>query len=155
MAKKNNQRPKHKAALNSTGEVRQKEQTDQWGESPITFIFSSFDLDGPWGKDAFKECAWQEFFRKIEDYQLMTWNEYMKDKKRNHNISPSSLTKAAIKRYEELNQDFDIETLVSFHVTGKIRFYGIRDRKVCKILWADPWHTDVKKAVCPSHKNHT
>jgi hypothetical protein len=152
MAKKKNQNPKHTANLKTSGEVRQNEQTEQWGESPITFIFSSFDHEGPWGIGAFTECIWQEFFRKIEDYQLMTWNEFIKDKTRNHNISPSSLSKEAIKRYEELNQDFDIETLVSFHVTGKIRFYGIRDRKFCRILWADPWHTHEKKAVCPWHK---
>jgi hypothetical protein len=152
MAKKKNQNPKHTASVKTAGEVRQKEQTDQWGVSPITFIFSTFDIEGPWGLDAFTECMWQEFFKKIEDYQLMTWNEFMKDKKRNHNISSSSLSSEAIKRYAELNQDFDIETLVSFHVTGKIRFYGIRDRKYCRILWADPWHTDEKRAVCPCHK---
>lgn len=152
MAKRKNQNPKHNAEVKATGEVRQREGTDKWGESPIVFIFTSFDIEGPWGLRALQESAWYEFFSKIESYQSMTWNEFIKDKTRNHNISPESLSEKAIKRCENLTLDLDMDTLVSFHVTGKIRFYGIRDRKFCRILWADPWHIDEHKAVCPYHK---
>ncbi len=65
MAKRKNQNPKHKAELKATGEVRQKEGADQWGESPIVFIFTSFDIDGPWGLGALQESSWHEFFSKV------------------------------------------------------------------------------------------
>ncbi|MFZ4526250.1 MAG: hypothetical protein ACOYOE_12100 [Chlorobium sp.] len=97
MAKRINQKPKHSAEVKASGEVRQREGTDKWGESPIVFIFTSFDIEGPWGLNALQESSWYEFFCKIESYQSMTWNEFIKNKTRNHNISPESLSEKAIK----------------------------------------------------------
>ncbi len=151
MAKKNNQ-PKHnKNFIKAHPEVRQAEAVAQWDAVTVSFIFSTFDVEGIWGWGALKESDWKEVFYKVENYQTMSWHDILcVHKKINHSISVDGLSTKARKRLNEIAEDID--TIISLHLNGSTRLYGIRDRKMCRILWIDPWHSDPQKAVCCSHK---
>jgi len=81
----------------------------------------------------------------------MTWNEILiTNKHQNHSsVSLDKLGKDALDRLRKIKQD-DVEALVSLHLSGKERVWGIRQGEVLKVLWWDAEHL-----VCPSLKKHT
>lgn len=137
-------------------QVRQSVDPDAWKNEPVRFIFSSFDCDGPWGVTSFSECDWKEVAEKLESFQSMKWDEILRatgsvsSGNNNHHIELEKLSDAARSRLTDLQHDVD--TVFSFHLRGKLRVYGIRDRRQCRVLWIDPWH-DPTRGVCPSHKS--
>ncbi len=134
--------------------IRKAEVVDAYKQQQVCFLFSTFDLDGPWGISAIKEHDWIDLFKKIEGYQTMLWKDMIDGHgKPNHEIKTEHLSKKAQTRINEL--DLDADTIFSMHITGKVRLYGVRDRRECKLLWFDPWHDIQDKAVCPSNKRHT
>jgi hypothetical protein len=146
-----------KSKFKPTGpHIRQTADPDAWHSEPVCLLFSSFDIDGPWGKIAFSECDWREVAEKLEGFQSMTWAEILRATgsvsygNNNHHIDFDKLSSAAQTRLNDLQRE-DIDTVFSFHLRGKLRVYGIRDRKHCRILWLDPWH-DAARGVCPSSK---
>lgn len=84
----------------------------------------------------------------------MTWAEISQvagDRRRgnnHHHIGVEDLTREAQKRLSEINQD-DVDGIFSFRLAGRKRIYGIREGRVLKLLWYDPFHGDNKKAVVP------
>ena len=138
-------------------QVRQTADPEAWKNEPVCFIFSSFDIEGPWGSCVFTECDWREVAEKLESFQSMKWDEILRatgsvrSGNNNHHIELDKLSSVARDRLNHLKYD-DIDTVFSFHLRGKIRVYGIRDRRHCRVLWIDPWH-DPNQGVCPSHKS--
>jgi hypothetical protein len=138
--------------------VRQQVNPDSWRDETITFRFSSFDFDGPWGQGGLVGCDWREIFRVLENIQTMKWGEILlaagsvRSGTNHHPVDVGRICKAARDRLIALQQD--PTGLFSFHIRGKLRVYGIRDRRFCTILWLDPWHDD-DSGVCPSHLKHT
>jgi hypothetical protein len=87
---------------------------------------------------------------KLAHFETMTWGEILIDaKKQNHSVKVESLASSAKKRLEETEQD-DVDELVSLHLSGRQRVWGILDQGTLNLLWWDPEHQ-----VCPSLMKHT
>lgn len=87
---------------------------------------------------------------KLSFFESMTWSEIlMKAKKQNHLVSVGDICKDARERLTAIKQD-DIDELISLHLSGAERVWGILEHNVVKILWWDPNHQ-----VCPSLLRHT
>jgi hypothetical protein len=109
--------------------------------------FSTVDRNGPfaWPKGDPKEL---EIVAKLHYFDSMTWNDI--SGKQHHYLSPSSLSKEAKQRLEELELDDEIENLFSFHLGGKPRIIAIKHANIAKLFWFDPKHQ-----VAPSKKKNT
>jgi hypothetical protein len=119
------------------------------------WIVSTFDVDGPWGLAALQDADWRALLGHLKSFETMTWAEILrasggrKEGNNNHPIPANELTPAAIKRLADLKIE-DIDYVFSLRCMGTVRLYGIRDQRVCRLLWFDPWHGDNKKAVAPT-----
>jgi hypothetical protein len=88
----------------------------------------------------------------MQNFETMTWHEILKasggrsNGNNNHEIPISDLCSDARKRLEELNLD-DTDSIFSLRLAGKQRIFGIKEKRVLKIIWFDPDHS-----VCPSNK---
>lgn len=109
--------------------------------------FSTVDLNGPfaWPKGKKKES---EIICKLHSFDGMLWSDLLG--KQHHSLSPSSLSRVAMKRLKEIEMDDELDNLVSLRLQGKPRIICIRDRNIAKLLWFDQNHE-----VCPSKKKHT
>ena len=105
------------------------------------------DKEGHWGWNQINALILDDILSKMSNFETMKWSEVLN--RNNHIIAKSQICAEAQKRLEVLKQD-DIDELISLHLTGKKRIWGIRDQDVLKILWWDPDHT-----ICPSPKRHT
>jgi len=91
-----------------------------------------------------------EIREKLGNFESMTWHEILvKSKKQNHSVSIPELSNMAIKHLQDMHQ-IDIDHLISLHLSGKERIWGIKDRNILILLWWDPGHL-----VYPSYKKHT
>lgn len=121
----------------------------------VVWALSGIDVHGPWGLAALKEIDVNEFLGHLKGLESMTWAEILRaaggrrEGNNSHPIALEGLSKAANRRLEELALD-DVESIFSFRLKQGLRLYGIRDRRVCKLLWLDPWHTDNSRCVVPT-----
>jgi len=128
---------------------RGKEKPESAETETIVWHLGIIDRFGSWGWNDIKNTIlWDGVLKKLRHFETMTWAA-IKESRRNHSIPVSELCHDAQKRLCKLKQD-DIEELFSVGLSGKQRIFGIRDRRVLKILWWDPNHT-----VCPSMKKYT
>ncbi len=88
--------------------------------------------------------------KKLGYFESMTWADILiVAKKHNHTVTIDQLCTRAQKRLKELHLD-DIDGVVSLHLSGVQRVWGILNAGVLALLWWDPVH-----AVCPSLKKNT
>ncbi|MCK5521570.1 MAG: hypothetical protein KAI83_00420 [Thiomargarita sp.] len=134
------------SATNRLDQKRVKIKEHQIDNRPV-WRFSTVDRNGPfaWPKGAHKEL---DIVGKLHDFDSMTWSDI--SGKQHHYLSPSSLSKEAKQRLEELELDDEIENLFSFHLGGKPRIIAIKHANIAKLFWFDPEHQ-----VAPSKKKHT
>ncbi len=134
------------SATNRSDQKTVKIKEHQIDNRPV-WRFSTVDREGPfaWPKGEAKEL---EIVGKLHDLDSMTWPDI--SGKQHHYLSPSSLSKAAKQRLEELELDDEIENLFSFHLKGKSRIIAIKHANIAKLFWFDPEHE-----VAPSKKKHT
>ena len=123
----------------------------------IAWALGILDKDGPWGTDLISQKAWwNQVFPFLRDLETMTWSELRRaagGRKRGNNHHPVSvekMTRQAKKRLSEIEKD-DISELFSLRLNSTTRIYGIRDGRVLKLLWYDPFHGNNGKAVYPVH----
>jgi len=137
--KRKNQEPKKRM-----GQLTQLESGEN---EKICWSFSILDYDGAhgWGEVSFGNHK-EKIFDKLASFETMSWAEIKKNKKNNHSISKENLIPSMQKRLIELEQD-DIDELFSLRLDGTKRVFGVRDRRVLKLLWWDPDH-----AICLSNK---
>jgi len=115
-----------------------------WSVKNLEMAHSSFG----WQKISKQKL--NEIREKLSNFETRTWHEILiASKKQNHRIPISQLSKMAIKHLQDMNQ-IDIDDLISLHLSGKERIWGIKDRNILILLWWDPDHL-----VCPSYKKHT
>jgi len=121
-------------------------QDSKRNEKPC-WRFSTVDSSGPfcWPKGKSEEL---EIVAKLHQFDSMTWSEILGAT--HHCLSPSSLSKEAKDRLEELELDDEIENLVSFRLQGKPRIVCIRHNDLALLLWHDPEHR-----VAPSNLKYT
>lgn len=111
--------------------------------------FGQMDFGGPfsWAQADTETLA--KVFKKLGNFETMTWSEIAIDgKNSHHSISLEDCSTAAQNRATALN--LAVDQVFSFRLEGKVRVFGIRDRWICSLLWYDPKH-----AVCPSTLKHT
>ena len=113
----------------------------------ISWHIRIVDKEGPWGWKQLTRLIFDGILIKMSNFETMKWSEILN--RYNHPVPISDLCSEARRRLKELQQN-DVDELISLHLTGKNRVWGIRDQNVLKILWWDPNHT-----VCPSPKRHT
>jgi hypothetical protein len=85
---------------------------------------------------------------KLKSFESMTWQE-IEGPSGSHFIEVSQCAKDARDRLRALQYD-DIDMLFSLRISGRARVFGIRERRILRILWWDPEHQ-----ICPSAKRHT
>lgn len=109
--------------------------------------FSTVDKAGPfaWPKGTPEEG---HIVNKLHSFDSMIWAEIQGSQ--HHFLSPSSLSKEATNRLEEIERDDEVDNLFSFHLQGKPRIICIRHSDLALLLWYDPNHE-----VAPSTKKHT
>jgi hypothetical protein len=92
-----------------------------------------------------------EYIRqKLRQFENSTWNEILLiGKKQSHSIAVSDLSKEAQQRLTELRIE-DVDEVISLHLSGKERVFGVRQDIALALLWWDPEHE-----VCPSVLKHT
>ncbi len=104
----------------------------------------------PFGWHEIPKDKLKEICEKLANFESRTWNEILVvSKKQNHTIPIEDLSKEAKARLEELKLD-DVDEVVSLHLSGKERVFGIRQDIALTLLWWDPDHK-----VCPSILKHT
>ena len=121
----------------------------------VVWHLGILDSDGPWGwGHVRRQVWWEEIWPKLRDFESMTWNEILQASggrasgNNSHPVEVEGLTKKARNRLAEIKQD-DVPQLFSLRLSGRSRVYGIRDRRVLKLLWYDPDHGDNSRAVYP------
>jgi hypothetical protein len=108
------------------------------------------DLVDPYGWHKIDKSEIATIREKLSHFESMTWSEILVTaKKRNHTVQVSSLCSAAQKRLREAHCN-DVDELVSLHLSGRERIWGILREGVLTVLWWDPNHE-----VCPSMLKHT
>jgi len=91
-----------------------------------------------------------EIRAKLANFESMTWNDILVTaKKRNHSVSVSRISNEAQNHLSSLNL-FDVDEVISLHLTGTERIWGFRQGAVLQVLWWDPEHH-----VCPSLLKNT
>ena len=121
----------------------------------VVWQFGIADLEGEWGwKTTASKDWWEVILPKLKGFESMTWGEIMKasggrrEGTNHHPVKVKELTLQARNRLAEIQQD-DISELFSLRLDSNRRIYGIRDRRILKLLWYDPYHGDNRRAVYP------
>jgi len=110
--------------------------------------FSKMEFCDPFGWHVLNAATISDIRDKLKHFETMTWAQILIEaKKRNHTVSTSDLDAPARKRLRESGEE--AEELVSLHLTGKQRVWGILREGVLHLLWWDPEHH-----VCPSLPKH-
>ena len=112
----------------------------------LAWRFSNGDQGGPFSVKKLTDTDRHELWRRMTDYEGMTATELSA---KNHPIPQQRLAPEARKRLRELQLD-DLVELWSFRITGKRRFWCIKNENVYALLWWDPWHR-----VYPVQKRNT
>lgn len=134
----------------STGGGGKEPRSDErsYKQSTPLWAFSMLDLGGPWCWSCMDAASIRLVHERLKNFETMTWSEI--EGPENHPLSPSSLSREATRRLDELERDDLAESLFSLRVTGAKRVIGVRHQHIFKIMWWDPEHT-----VAPSKKKHT
>lgn len=119
-----------------------KPRTDSTLKSPMdlspVWHVSTLDIDGPWGWTTIqKDTFFDQILPKIKNFESMAWKDILG--RSSHEVDVSKIGPAAQKRLVQLNLD-DTEQLVSLHLSGKQRIWGIRVANTLRLLWWDPNH---------------
>lgn len=147
MAKGKAKQPRHAASPNYDRPAKQPHSRDV-PTSGLSWRFSRIDRGGPFAWTALTDPAdYKEVMERLHCFETMCDREI--GASGSHEIELDRLSKPARDRLQAIEQD-DIDSLMSFRITGRRRVFCIRERDVMRILWWDPEHQ-----VCPSIKKHT
>ncbi len=112
--------------------------------------FAMLQVADPFGWHVLEKEKLFEVHSKLCEFEVLTWNEILIERrKQNHTVYKNQLCKEAQKQLEQIGQE-DVDELVSLHLSGTERVWGIRDRAILRLLWWDPDHQ-----VYPYQKKHT
>jgi len=116
------------------------------------------DSHAEWGWKKLSEQEYKHVIKQLCSFERMRWHEIKAasgGKAQGHGTNHHSLpiegfTKSAQSRLRELKLD-DIETLFSLRLDNMTRLYGIKDGRVLRFIWHDPFHGNAKGAY-PTQK---
>ena len=122
---------------------------DYWKQRPAWRI-SKLQKNDPYGWHLLTIQDVHSIQEKLLSFESMTWSEILiKGKKFNHLVEVTKLCKSAQDSLVSMAIE-DIDEILSLHLSGKERVWGILDRGVVELLWWDPNHE-----ICPSLLKHT
>ncbi|MCG6575067.1 hypothetical protein EGM97_10160 [Pseudomonas sp. AF32] len=149
MAKGNGKKiAKHKASQTPDEKPAKQPHSRQIPAGGISWRFSRADKGGPFAWSSLTDASdYKAVMERLHCFETMSLEEIAKSG--SHDIELGRLSKDAQQRLQEIQQD-DIDSLMSFRVTGPKRVFCIREREVMRVLWFDPDHQ-----VCPAPKKHT
>jgi hypothetical protein len=111
---------------------------------------SLIELVDPFGWHRVEASKLLEVRSKLAQFESMRWHDIFQALGgQNHEVSRDRICRQAQDRLEAIGQG-DVDFLVSLHLSGRERVWGILDENVLKILWWDPMHQ-----ICPTEKKHT
>lgn len=113
----------------------------------LSWRFSGVDKGGPFQWPENDADLIHKIHKRLASFDSMKWAEV--EGSDHHNIPKDKLTKIAQRRLDEIKLD-DIDGLLSFHLDGRKRIFGIKDLGTIKLLWWDENHQ-----VCESKKKNT
>jgi hypothetical protein len=107
-----------------------------------------------WGWEQLHAPQWRRVLQSLESFEGLTWSQIKEaagGRRRgtnHHSIRINDLSKAARDRIIELRLD-QYDKVFSLRLTNTLRIYGIRDERVMRLLWYDPYHS-TQGGVCPT-----
>jgi hypothetical protein len=114
----------------------------------LMWRFSAVDRGGPFSWSALEDSAlYKAVMEKLHNFETMIETEIRAQG--SHPVDLDQLSREARHRLEEIKMD-DLDTLMSFRLTGAGRVWCRMSNSLMLVLWWDPAH-----AVCPSLKKHT
>ena len=154
-------KPKQEFDPKSPNRPIQTQDPGNYDRLTVAWRISQFDYGGPWGDTALKGESIEDLARGwAHTFEQQTWGALKtvgggkKAGTNHHSIEIARLSKGARDRLVAIRRD-DLDEVFSFRINATTRLYGVRDGRAFNVLWFDPWHGDIKKAVCPSKKRHT
>lgn len=128
-------------------EVRTKENPGSTDHQTPAWQFNLCDKDHElWGWEKLKPMDFISLIRQhLHSFENMVWSQIKQaagGRSSGTNSHPLAIEEFAIhakKRLQQLNLD-DIDELFSLRLTNTLRLYGIRDGRVLKFIWHDPYH---------------
>lgn len=103
------------------------------------------EWEGEWG---WHKATPQDLMKKViptlHDNESCTWAQLGGGSRHNHFISVDVIDAVARKRLEKVWMEDLPDKLVSLHIAGKTRVWGVRQGRICRLLWWDPEHTVYK-----------
>jgi len=121
----------------------------------IAWHFHALDREHKdWGWDKLKAHQWKDILRHLISFEGMTWaalKQQAGGRRRgtnHHSLDVVGFNKTAQDRLKHLKLD-DYESLFSLRINNTLRLYGIRDGRVLRLLWHDPFHGE-KKGCYPT-----
>lgn len=109
-----------------------------------------------WGWSKLKDCEHLEIIKSLHAFEKMPWNQIKQaaggrsSGTNSHSLPVDGFIKEAQKRLEQLKLD-DNDELFSLRLNNTLRLYGIRDGRVLRFVWHDPYHGS-KDAAYPTKK---
>lgn len=139
-------------------EIRTKENPDSTDQSTPAWQFHRCDQNHElWG---WEKLAHEDFINIVKEhlhsFENMTWTQIKQaaggrsSGTNSHPLPIEGFVKDAIKRLQELKLD-DISELFSLRLNNTLRLYGIKDGRVLRFIWHDPYH-GTKDGAYPTTK---
>ncbi len=149
MGHSDKKRPKWAQIPDTTKTPKTASDTD-WRKSSVLWSFSIFDAYD-WRNDHEREFheAFCDVLCHLKSCEGRTWAEIEANRKRDHAIPISGIIPESRRRLEQLHLE-DVDELWRLRFEGRMRIWGIRDRRMLKVIWWDPHHN-----VCPSELKNT
>jgi len=127
-------------------EIRQGGNPDSFETQTISWHFHQIDQNHDlWGWAKLKAKDWKLILAELMSLETMTWAKLKEAAGgRNHGTNHHSLPtekfcKRARERLAEKHLE-EYEEIFSLRLSNTLRLYGIRDGRVLRIIWHDPYH---------------
>lgn len=140
-------------------EARIKEQPYSTDKETPAWQFNRCDREHDlWGWQKLPDEKQIEIIKLLCSYERMTWADLRKQVggrghgTNHHPLPVSSFTKKARDRLQELKLD-DYPDLFSLRLQNTVRLYGIKDGRVLKFIWYDPYHGSKNGAYPTKNSN--
>lgn len=153
MAKR--KKPRHREQPPKSPAARKRHDPESTESEKLVWALSAVDREGPWGwRKVTAKAWWDDIFPVLYGLETMTWAEVKsaaggRRQGTNHHAVPvGEMTREARKRLDKIEKD-DLDEMFSLRIDSRKRIYGIREGRVFKPVWYDPFHGENKNAVFP------
>lgn len=107
------------------------------GDGPLSWKFSQCDRDGPFSWRELDGETAHRVMSCLAEFEAKSWTDL--EKTGSHPIECYKLEKPARDRLVDIEHD-DLDSLMSFRISGSCRVWCIQDGSIMRVLWWDPEH---------------